>query len=81
MSNKQSGLLPWLRSFFYYLFMVPSLILLFFGLILVLPFEYKYRAEIIRWWALFQMWLLKVFCGLSYEVQGAENLPATSYIA
>ena len=81
MSNKQSGLLPWLRSILYYLFMVPSLIILFFALILLLPFDYKYRALVIRWWALFQMWLLRVFCGLSYEVQGAENLPTTPYIA
>ena len=79
--SKQSGPLPWIRSFLYYLFMVPSLILLFFGLIMALPFEYKYRAQLIRWWALFQMWLLKIFCRLSYEVQGAENLPTTPYIA
>ncbi len=81
MNKKQSGLLPWLRSIIYYLFMVPSLITLFFALILLLPFDYKYRALVIRWWALLQMWLLKVFCGLSYEVKGAENLPTTPYIA
>ena len=77
----RDGVLPWLRSAFYYLFMVPSLIALFFAIIILAPFQYKYRAALIRHWALLQMWLLKVCCGLTYEVQGAENLPAGPYIA
>jgi 1-acyl-sn-glycerol-3-phosphate acyltransferase len=69
------------RSALYYLFMAPSLIILFIGMIISLPFDYKYRAGLIRYWALLQMWFLKLFCGLSYEVHGAENLPSTPYIA
>jgi 1-acyl-sn-glycerol-3-phosphate acyltransferase len=80
-NNKRDGLLPWIRSSIYYLFMSISLIAMFLGLIIVFPFDYKYRAGLIRSWAKLQMWLLKVFCGLSYEVQGAENLPSGPYIA
>jgi len=80
-NNKRDGLLPWLRSLIYYLFMSVSLITMFLCLIVLVPFDYKYRAGLIRYWAKLQMWLLKVFCGLSYEVQGAENLPLYPYIA
>ena len=77
----QNGIFPWIRSLLYYLFMAPSLIILFFGLLFTYPFDYKYRASLTRSWALFQMWLLKVFCGITYEVEGMENLPSTAYIA
>ncbi len=80
-SKNRDGLLPWIRSSLYYLFMVPSLIIMFLILVLISPFDYKYRSALIRNWALFQMWLLKVCCGLTYEVQGKENLPAEPYIA
>jgi 1-acyl-sn-glycerol-3-phosphate acyltransferase len=84
MDNKQNnrdGLLPWIRSSIYYLFMSISLIVLFLCLIILFPFDYKYRGDLIRHWAKLQMWMLKVFCGLSYEVQGEENIPSRSYIA
>lgn len=83
MNNNASrgGLLPWIRSAIYYLLMVPSLIVLFILIVIVSPLQYRYRALLIRYWALLQMWLLKVCCGLSYEVQGAENLPDSPYIA
>jgi 1-acyl-sn-glycerol-3-phosphate acyltransferase len=35
----------------------------------------------IRQWTLLLMWLLKVFCGLSYQVEGWENLPERPYVA
>jgi len=80
-SGNRDGLLPWIRSSLYYLFMVPSLIILFLILVLISPFDYKYRSVLIRNWSLLQMWLLKVCCGLTYEVLGSENLPSCSYIA
>lgn len=80
-NRNRDGLLPWIRSSLYYLFMVPSLIIMFLILVLISPFDYKYRAVLIRNWSLLQMWLLKVCCGLSYEVLGYENLPSRSYIA
>lgn len=80
-NNNRDGLLPWIRSSLYYLFMVPSLIIMFLILVLISPFDYKYRAVLIRNWSLLQMWLLKVCCGLSYEVLGYENLPSCPYIA
>ena len=77
----QDGLLPWIRSGLFYCFFVPTLIILFIGIVLASPFAYKYRAGQIRAWALLQMWFLRVFCGLTYEVIGKENLPDYPYIA
>ncbi|GBE08022.1 1-acyl-sn-glycerol-3-phosphate acyltransferase [bacterium BMS3Bbin11] len=80
-SINRDGLLPWIRSSLYYLFMVPSLIIIVLILVAISPFDYKYRSVLIRYWALLQMWLLKVCCGLTYEVVGRENLPSCPYIA
>ena len=80
-NSNRDGVLPWIRSSIYYLFMSISLIAMFLCLIIVFPFDYKYRAGLIRSWAKLQMSLLKVFCGLSYEVQGDESLPSGPYIA
>ena len=76
-----NGVLPWIRSGLFYLCFVPTLILLFIGMVFTSPFDYKYRAGLARSWALLQMWFLRVFCGLTYEVIGRENLPDRSYIA
>ncbi len=80
-NRTRGGLLAWFRSTLYYLFMVPSMIMMFIILVLIAPFDYKYRSVLIKYWALLQMWLLKVFCGLTYEVQGRDNLPSGPYIA
>lgn len=35
------------------------------------------RYRVIRQWGRFTVWWLKISCGLSYEVHGRENIPAT----
>jgi 1-acyl-sn-glycerol-3-phosphate acyltransferase len=40
----------------------------------LLPFPLRYR--IISQWARFQVFLLKILCGLDYRVEGLEHLPA-----
>ena len=32
-------------------------------------------------WARNQMWVLRVLCGLSYTVEGRENIPAGAHIS
>ena len=45
-----------------------------FALILwPLPFQWRY--ELVSQWAVFNLWLLKVICGIRYEVEGGENIP------
>ena len=38
------------------------------------------RAKIISIWARFNIWTLKVICGISYRVSGIENIPDTPSI-
>ena len=45
-----------------------------FALILwPLPFQWRYK--LVSQWAVFNLWLLKVICGIRYEVEGGENIP------
>ena len=45
-----------------------------FALILwPLPFQWRYK--LVSQCAVFNLWLLKVICGIRYEVEGGENIP------
>jgi len=47
-------------------------------LLLLLPFKTRYGF--VRWFAVWNVWLLKSLCGLNYEVEGQENIPANTAI-
>ena len=51
---------------------------LFFSLLLVIfgwALPYAQRCRIAVAWGAFNLWVLRVVCGLSYRVLGLENLP------
>lgn len=50
----------------------------FFSLLtpLLLPFPYSIRFHVIKGFALFNIWSLRVICGVDYRIEGLENLPA-----
>jgi len=73
--------LLYLRSALYYLVMATSLVVLFLLMLLAWPFDYRWRAKLGRGWARLMMWSLKVFCGLRYQVRGAENVPDRPCVA
>jgi 1-acyl-sn-glycerol-3-phosphate acyltransferase len=77
---KASPLL-YLRSATYYLLMATSLVILFVSMVLASPFDYRWRAALGRVWSRFQMWTLSFFCGLRYQVSGAEHMPDQPYVA
>lgn len=68
--------LQWIRSFVYTVLMPLTLVIhVSIGLLtIVLP--YKWRYAYLSLWPKSQTWLLKVLCGLEYEITGMENLPA-----
>jgi len=69
-----------LRSF---LFLLSLLILTPpFSIISVLtfPFPPLVRYRVISQWSRIVLWLLRVLCGLRYEVRGREHIPATPSI-
>jgi len=46
--------------------------------VLMKPFSFETRYAMGGWWVRFNLWLLRVVCGLTYEVHGRENIPAQS---
>ena len=47
----------------------------------LLPLTIEQRYVIPRTWGLFLTWLAKVVCGLTYTIEGQENLPAEPFIS
>jgi 1-acyl-sn-glycerol-3-phosphate acyltransferase len=69
-----------LRSLLFNLVMFVS-VLIYAPLVLptaLLPYSLRYR--LISQWARFQVFLLKILCGLDYRVEGQEHLPAGAAI-
>ncbi|KAF3978281.1 MAG: 1-acyl-sn-glycerol-3-phosphate acyltransferase [Methylococcales symbiont of Iophon sp. n. MRB-2018] len=58
--------------FLYILISVPTFCPVML-LALFLPFSVRYNLSVA--WAVSVLWIAKVFCGLTHEVEGLENLP------
>jgi 1-acyl-sn-glycerol-3-phosphate acyltransferase len=43
--------------------------------LLLWPLPFKFRYKLVSQWAVLNLWLLKVICGIRYEVEGEENIP------
>ncbi len=69
-----------LRSLLFTTYMMVSACL--FGLIMALGFWLPYRAQFVlaRTWARWLLWMLRVLCGLSFQVEGRERIPAGNHI-
>ena len=67
-----------LRSFFFYLGLVPLTIFFSCIGIAILPLPRKLRYSIITKWSRITIWWLKITCSLDFMVQGLENLPCRS---
>ena len=66
-----------IRSFIFMSGMVIAAIVFWPVAVSVYFCEPKFRSRVIGFWADFVIWLLRVVCGLSHEVEGMENLPST----
>lgn len=65
-----------LRSMLYFIAMIISII--FFGLAIStvgLLFPLSFRDRLSSAWGNTNLWLMRVICGLKYNIRGAENLP------
>lgn len=70
----------WIRSVVFNLGMaVSAVIVAIFGILFV-PFSFNVRYRVISQWARFNLWWLALTCGLRYEVEGRENIPAGTAI-
>ena len=66
----------YLRTTLFYLGEGLSAIPFFFIALFALPFPPRKRSKIISIWARFVSWWLKLCCGLDYQLEGQQNIPA-----
>lgn len=71
--------LAWMRqllgSALFYIGMWISVLVYAPPMLLTVLLPFPKRFYLISRWSLFQLWMLKVFCGIRYEVHGRENIP------
>lgn len=66
----------WLRSLVYTIVLWLSVLIYAPLSVMTFPFPYRWRYRFIVQWSYFQVWALKVICGIRYRIEGAENIPA-----
>lgn len=70
----------YLRSLLFTTIMMTTVPFVVLPGLLLFPFPFHVRYAFYSRWAVFNIWLLKVLCGLDYEVQGKENIPHSGAI-
>lgn len=70
----------WIRSAIFNIGMAVSAIIVAVLGIFLLPFSFSVRYRFISQWARFNLWWLALTCGLRYEVEGREHIPAGTAI-
>lgn len=64
-----------IRSILFYFGMVLSLLCLVPFMLVAFPFPYSIRYGVLTRWGRFNVWWLRVTCGVIYRVEGQENIP------
>jgi 1-acyl-sn-glycerol-3-phosphate acyltransferase len=72
--------MPTLRTVLFWLGFYLSTIVITSILTISFVFPFRIRYIISKGWPLFNLWWLKVTCGLKYTVQGMEHIPDESVI-
>lgn len=67
--------MAWLRSFLYMVFLVVTVIPYAFACILWAPLPQHWRYRLTVGWPRLAIWGAKFFCGIRWQIKGAENLP------
>lgn len=63
------------RAASFWVGMAVSTTLVALLLLLMIPFPFLVRQRFSRIWPAFNIWWLRVTCGLDYRLEGAENIP------
>lgn len=69
-----------LRALLFWVVFVPGVIVCTLLLSLSIPLPVSFRIGILRVWIPMTLFWLKLTCGLSYEIEGLENIPKTGFI-
>ena len=64
-----------LRSLFFYIGQIISTLLFAPLGVIVFPLKFETRYYLITRWAVFNLWWLKICCGVRYKVEGLDNIP------
>ena len=72
--------MQYIKSLIFSLFMITTTVLFSTLALLLLLLPFKTRYGFVRWFAVWNVWLLKSLCGLNYEIEGQENIPANTTI-
>ena len=65
----------YLRSLLFYLGQIISTLLFAPIGVIAFPLNFNTRYYIITRWTVFNLWWLKVCCGVRYKIEGKENIP------
>ena len=63
------------RSLLFYLGLVVATLIFVPLCLIILPLPLAWRFRVASRWAIFNLWWLRVTCGLGHEVRGLENIP------
>lgn len=69
-----------LRAAAFYLGMLISTLVVAPLSLMTFPLPFLWRYRFIGQWTRFNLWWLKICCGLSYQLEGAANIPAGNVI-
>lgn len=64
------------RSLLFYLGQIISTLLFAPLGVIAFPLNFKTRYYLITRWTAFNLWWLKICCGVKYKIEGRENIPA-----
>ena len=64
------------RSLMFYAVLLPATIIFCLISFLILPLNGRVRYRIVTQWSAFALWLLRVTCGLTARIRGAEHIPS-----
>ena len=68
------------RATLFWIFFLPVLLLLATLLSLLFFAPLRLRVGVVHLWIGYSLFCLRLFCGLSYEVEGLENIPEKGFI-
>ncbi len=74
------NLMQYLKSLVFSLFMIITTMVFSTTALLLLPLPFRVRYGYVRWFAVWNVWLLKSLCGLRYLIEGQENIPGDTSI-
>ncbi len=64
-----------LRSLFFYIGQIISTLVFAPLGVIIFPLKFETRYYLVSRWAAFNIWWLKICCGVRYKIEGRENIP------